>query len=59
MEQLSRLRVEIETLRNHLHKLIVEKEDLLDRDIIEISKKLDLVLREYYELIIHKENMKG
>ncbi|HHY24378.1 MAG TPA: aspartyl-phosphate phosphatase Spo0E family protein [Clostridiaceae bacterium] len=45
--ELNKLICKIKELRKELNTLILEKQDLLDPDVIAASKKLDDVLNEY------------
>ena len=47
MTELNKLICKIKELRKELNTLILEKQDLLDPDVIAASKKLDDVLNEY------------
>ncbi len=47
MTKLNELIYKIEDLRKELNTLILEKQDLLDPDVVAASKKLDDALNEY------------
>ena len=47
MTELNELIFKIEELRKELNTLILEKQDLLDPDVIAASKKLDDALNKY------------
>lgn len=50
MEEVEKILVEIEKLRNELYKIIDDKESLLDSEIIEMSRELDFFLNKYNNL---------
>lgn len=50
MAELNKLICKIENLRKKLNDLILEKQDLLDPDVIDASKKLDEALNEYAKM---------
>ena len=48
------LLIKIQQLRSQMHSLIEKKNDLLDSEIIGISRKLDELISEYSSLINNK-----
>jgi len=46
----------IQKLRKYMYELIEEKGELLDTEVIEVSKKIDKMLNEYEKLIVDKNN---
>jgi hypothetical protein len=55
MPQISEKIEQIELLRQRLHKLISERNCLLDKEILEVSTLLDSMLNEYSELLKYKQ----
>lgn len=51
MSEIKEIKEQIEKLRINLHKLIDEKNDLLDPDVVAASQMLDAVLNKYNEII--------
>lgn len=51
MSEIKEIKEQIEKLRINLHKLIDEKNDLLDPDVVAASQMLDVVLNKYNEII--------
>lgn len=51
MTELKKLICKIENLRKELNALILEKQDLLDPDVVSASKKLDEALNEYNNMV--------
>ncbi|MBF8983701.1 aspartyl-phosphate phosphatase Spo0E family protein [Lutibacter sp. B2] len=43
------INLKIQKLRNEMHKLIAEKKNNLDPEVIKASQMLDQVLNQYYE----------
>lgn len=58
MQEKEKKMKQIEYLRQKLSKMINEKGSLLDNEILELSKTLDLMLNEYNELQNKVENVK-
>jgi stage 0 sporulation regulatory protein len=56
MSELEKLNEKIKNLRECLHFLIEEKQNLLDPEIISISKKLDVLLCEYEKEFRNNKN---
>jgi len=52
--QTERLLKLIEELRQELHELVEEKEDLINGEVIDKSQEIDRLLNEYMELIKKK-----
>lgn len=50
MKEIEEILAEIEKLRKKMDDMIESKEDLLDREILEISRLLDKHLVKYYKL---------
>lgn len=48
------LRNEIQKFRGYLNNLILKNDNLLDPEILTVSKKLDILLNEYNKLIDDK-----
>jgi hypothetical protein len=40
--------MEVEKLREHLQMLIEQKDDIVDAEILNVSRTLDVLLNEYY-----------
>lgn len=55
MTESDNLLKKIEELKLCLNKLISEKDNLQDKEIIELSKALDLVINEYNQIIINEK----
>ena len=51
MTELEEIIYKIEELRKELNKLILEKQDLLDNDVVLASKRLDEALNEYEKML--------
>jgi len=49
--ELEEIIYKIEELRKELNKLILEKQDLLDNDVVLASKRLDEALNEYEKML--------
>lgn len=49
MGEIEKLNARIEELRHQMNRLIEMKEDNLDYEVIDVSKKLDNLLNEYEE----------
>jgi ElaB/YqjD/DUF883 family membrane-anchored ribosome-binding protein len=49
MNDYEKLINEIQLLREHLHKLINKKGDLSDKEIISVSKKMDVLINKVTE----------
>ncbi len=58
MSQLKDIMEEVEKLRKHLQKLLEEKEEIIDPEILSVSKMIDVLLNEYYRLLKKKDKMK-
>ena len=54
MSRLKEIMQEIEILRAHLQKLMEEKEEIVDAEILSVSKMIDVLLNEYYALLKNK-----
>ncbi|MCD2346189.1 aspartyl-phosphate phosphatase Spo0E family protein [Clostridium guangxiense] len=54
MSKIHDVEVEIQNLREKLTELIMQKENLLDPQVIAASKMLDSILNEYSEIISDK-----
>ncbi|QEK11034.1 aspartyl-phosphate phosphatase Spo0E family protein [Crassaminicella thermophila] len=50
MDNIHEINLKIQRLRKKLHKLIDEKNDNLNPEIIKISQMLDILLNEYYKI---------
>lgn len=55
MKELKDLIQKIQDLREHLDKLVVQKRDLLDPEIIAASRLVDKLLNEYQKMVAEKE----
>lgn len=42
---------EIENLRERMHNLIIKEKDLLNKEVINVSQQLDLVINDYNRLL--------
>lgn len=51
MSEQDKLKRSIEMTRARLQQLICDKKDLLNPVVIWVSKKLDMLLNEYYKLV--------
>lgn len=55
MHELKDLIKKIQDLREHLDKLVVQKGNLLDPEIIAASRLVDKLLNEYEKLVAEKD----
>lgn len=55
MNEFSELNKKINDLRDHLHVMILNKENIQDREILEVSKMIDYLLNEYSKLLEKKK----
>ncbi len=51
MSELKELIDKIQDLRKYLHLLLEEKENLLDPEIVSVSKMIDTLLNEYEKIL--------
>ena len=58
LSELDELVNRIQNLRSYMHYLIEQKENLLDMEIVGVSKMLDKLLLEYEKLIISDKTKK-
>lgn len=56
METLEEMNILIYQIRESLYTIIDEKHNLLDKEVITISQKLDGILNKYNNLLIEKVN---
>ncbi len=54
MADKEKLTVVIELLREDLQKLMLNKKNFLDEEILTKSKKLDKLLNKYYQRFLHR-----
>lgn len=54
MSKRIKLRIRIEELRELMHNMICEKENLGHYEVVRISQKLDKMLNEYNRMLIFK-----
>lgn len=57
MSELKELIEKIQQLRGYMHNLIITKGDLIDPEIITVSKMIDTLLNEY-EKVVQEKNKK-
>lgn len=55
MAEIEQLLKMIREIREHLHNLIENKKNILDPEILAVSRLLDVLLNEYEKLIREKE----
>lgn len=56
MPELKELIDKIQGLRNYMHELMVTKGDLIDPEIIAVSKEIDILLNEYEKMLYGKDD---
>ena len=54
MSEMKEIMEQVEKVREEMHKMLKEKGDLLDPEVIAASQMLDSVLNEYYKILNKK-----